>query len=96
MINLTDKIQMTYNAGFIVIKIVKENKDGDEYLSNALTYLKPESARKGILKHTDVDVPVERIEQAMTDLIKQAGIESAIVRKEAALAKLNKTTGQVN
>jgi len=93
MINLTSKIQMTYNAGFIVIKLIKTNKDNVETLSSGLTYLTPESARKGILKHTDAFLPVEQIKRAKADLIKQHGIESGVARKEAALAKLNEAEG---
>lgn len=90
MINLTNKIQMTYNAGFIVINIFKLNKDGVEKLQGNLTYLKPESARKGILSQTGVDVPIEQIKQAKADLIKQYGIELGVSMAESKAAKLKK------
>ena len=93
MINLTSKIQMTYSSGFIVIKLLKPNKDGVETLSNALTYRHAVNTRKGIFKHIGVDVPVEQIEQAKAELIKQKGMKHGEALAKAKLAKLNKVEG---
>ncbi len=93
MINLTDKIQMKYNSGFIVINIIKLNEKGAETLSGNLTYLKPEQARNGILSKTGIDVPVEQIEQAKADLVKQQGIEAGVSLAKSKAAKLAKAKG---